>query len=114
MLFTALALYNVIQKVVTEINYDVERNKFVIKQLSSWSLKEREHIFNPEDIVKHYKKSINPTIGYKTKKPEELKLATELNKDNWLDRRFFDTMIFQIVDKQTEESTKKEVPDILQ
>lgn len=84
-----------IQKLVTSIVYNVEENKFVFKQLSSWKLEERDFTFNPEDLVKHYRKSLNPFIGYKSRRAADgdLKFATE-STGNWNDRALLDTLIY--------------------
>ena len=61
-------MYNVISKMVTSIVYNVDENTFTLKQLGTWWLKEREMIFKPDELVKHYRKSINPFIGYKSRR----------------------------------------------
>lgn len=93
------SMYNVISKMVTSIVYNVEDNTFTVKQLSSWRLQEREMIFKPDDLVKHYRKSINPFIGYKSRRVEDgvLYFATEHGKNkNFIDRQFLDSMIYKI------------------
>ena len=101
----AFTLYQTIQKLVTSIVYNVEENKFVFKQLSSWTLTEREFKFSPEDLVKHYRKSLNPFIGYKSRRPEDgdLKFATE-STGEWNDRQLLDSMIYQSI------QIKKDLP----
>lgn len=92
-------MYNVISKMVTSIVYNVDENTFTVKQLGTWRLKEREMVFKPEDLVKHYRKSINPFIGYKSRREEDgvLYFATEHGKNkNFVDRQFLDSMIYKI------------------
>lgn len=108
-------MYNVLSKIVTSIVYNVEDNTFIVKQLSTWRLQERAIIFKPDDLVKHYRKSINPFIGYKSRRVEDgiLYLATEHGKNkNFIDRQFLDSMIYKIK-KNTPRPAKKE-PEILE
>jgi hypothetical protein len=63
-----LTMYNIINKTVTLIVYNVEENTFTVKQLGTWNLKERTFTFKPDELVKHYRKSMNPFIGYRSRR----------------------------------------------
>ena len=84
-----LVMYQVINKTVTRIVYNVDENTFTVTQMSTWRLKERTFTFKPEELIKHYKKSINPFIGYRSRRVEDgdLRFATELGqRSNFIDR----------------------------
>lgn len=101
-LMWGLLMYNMVNKTVTSIVYNVDANTFTVKQLSTWLLREREFTFKPEELTKHYKKSMNPFIGYRSRRKEDgdLRFATESNhKSCFVDRQFLDSMIFRIKDQ---------------
>ena len=107
---------NIINKTVTSIVYNVDENTFTIKMLGTWNLKEKTLTFKPDDLVKHYRKSMNPFIGYRSRRPEDgdLRFATEnANIKNFIDRQFFDSMIYKIK-KGPGNGDRKDVPEILQ
>lgn len=87
----SLLIYSLIGKIVTSISYKSAENKLEITHLGTTLLKPKTELVNPENILKHRRKSINPLIGYKQIEPNMM-YATE-SMGLWHDRRFMDSVI---------------------
>ena len=87
----SLLIYSLIGKIVTSITYKPEQKKLEITHLGTTLLKTKTEMIDPENLIKHRRKSINPLIGYKQLEPNML-YATE-SMAIWHDRRFMDSII---------------------
>lgn len=108
-----LTAYNIINKIVTSIVYNVNDNTITIKWFGSWLLQEQEATFKPEELVKHYRKSFNIFVGYKSRRrgDGDLRFATEgINTSkSFLDRQLLDSLIYRPPKRE-----EKSFPSILQ
>ena len=62
----SLFMYFLLQKMVSSIKYLPEENKIEISSFDSALLKEKKFLYDPEELVKHHKRTMNPLIGYKS------------------------------------------------
>jgi len=89
----SLLIYSLIGKIATSVTYKSAENKIEITHLGTTFLKPKTEKFDPQDLIKHRKKSINPLIGYKQVEANKT-FATE-SMATWHDRRFLDSIIRQ-------------------
>jgi hypothetical protein len=61
----SLLIYSLIGKIVTSVAYKPEDNKLEITHLGTTFLKPKTELVDPQNLIKHRRKSINPLIGYK-------------------------------------------------
>lgn len=105
---------------VKSIKYLPEENKIVIKQFSDWLLREKETVYDPKDIIKCKRQTLNPFVGYKSVKNSNTRFSTE-STGLWHDRQLFDSMIFREIkrrivrppknDQKKEEVSKSETKE---
>ena len=88
----SLLIYSLIGKIVTSIAYTPE-GKIEITHLGTTFLKPKTELVDPQNLMKHRRKSINPLIGYKQLEPNMM-FATE-SMATWHDRRFMDSIVKQ-------------------
>lgn len=83
--FNSYMIYQVIRRVVKQIDYLVDENKIEIKQYSSWGLEVQKHIFDPKELVKAPRSPLTPLLGYTHKDNAKIKLSTN-GISNWSDK----------------------------
>lgn len=97
--FNSIVIYSMIQKMVTTIKYLPDEHKFAIRQFKDWLLREKETLYDPKDLIKCKRQTLNPFVGYKSVSNNSTRFATE-STGLWHDRQLFDSMIFREVKRR--------------
>lgn len=71
--FNSILFYSFVKSMAKSITYDVEENKIKVRHYGTNFLKETESSYNPDELVKHRRKSINLFVGYKSIKTGDTK-----------------------------------------
>lgn len=104
--FNSLIIYSVISKLVTAISYLPEENKIKIKQYRDWLLREKVDCYEPKDLIKCKRKTLNPFIGYRSVADANTKFGTE-STSLWHDRQLLDSIIFREKPRKVVRPSKK-------
>lgn len=90
--FNSIVIYSLVSKLVTGITYLPDEHKLKIKKCKDWFLREKEEIYEPQELVKCKKQVLNPFIGYRSTTNMNDRFATE-SIGLWHDRQLMDSMI---------------------
>lgn len=104
--FNSLIIYSMISKLTTAISLLPEENKIQLKQMSGRFLTERIMTFDPKELIKCKKQTLNPFIGYRSVNDSQLRFGTE-STSLWHDRQLLDSMIFREVKRLRVRPAKK-------
>lgn len=74
-----------ISKLTTAISLLPEENKIQLKQMSGRFLTERIMKFDPKELIKCKKQTLNPFVGYRSVNDSSLRFGTE-STSLWHDR----------------------------
>ena len=83
--FNSLIIYSMISKLTTAISLLPEENKIQLKQMSGRFLTERIMTFDPKELIKCKKQTLNPFVGYRSVNDSSLRFGTE-STSLWHDR----------------------------
>ncbi len=94
--FNSLIIYSMISKLTTAISLLPDENKIQLKQMSGRFLTERILTFDPKELIKCKKQTLNPFVGYRSVNDSQQRFGTE-STSLWHDRQLLDSMIFREV-----------------
>lgn len=84
-------IYAVVSKLATSVIYKPADDKLEITTMGGMFMSQKTQVFEPMDLQKHLKKSINPFVGYKTVTGVQV-FGTE-GIGQWADRKFLDSIV---------------------
>jgi hypothetical protein len=97
--FNSLIIYSTISKLCTAISYLPEEHKIQIKQMSGRFLTEKVLTFDPKELIKCKKQTLNPFVGYRSVNEANQRFGTE-STGLWHDRQLLDSIIFREIKRK--------------